>query len=487
MRAWLLPGLLLTMSLYAEDFPRAIGFVNDVANQLPLDVTQNLEQKLRAYERETGNEVAIAIVPSLNGMAVDEYAQGLFRGWGIGKYGVNNGVLFLWAPQERQIRIHVGRGLEDVLTNAETHRIVLRVRDLFRENRYADGVNAAVDGIIEQVGTRSVGGERGTGKNFVERNSPEAFERRRQEQGAQRSSSIRNFLIALAVAAIIGISLAVMYRRSRAARWREELPRAIGEAEQALANLAQRRAGARAAFVELRKEAPDEVCQGFDARLSGEPGAAAHLRADLDRMLLQPRRTYGELRNVYTALARWRANLHETSSGLDQVTETLQVFRERREEARRLLETVPATLVRLEAQGLGASGGMLPAASETYNQALQESRRSPANWLLVYDLLTDVAACLQQIENPSMGERYQPARSWWGYSASPAADAMAVLYAATMAEQMRSNRDDGGSWDSGASSWGGGGDSGGGDSGGGGDFGGFGGGDSGGGGSGSGY
>src|SRR6266545_2401381 len=109
MRHPVVTAVLLVVSLpvaaRAVDYPRPAGFVNDFANQLPLSAVQALEKKVRDYERATGNEVAVAVVPSLGGLSVEEYAQGLFRAWGVGKYESNNGVLFLWAPVERKFRI----------------------------------------------------------------------------------------------------------------------------------------------------------------------------------------------------------------------------------------------------------------------------------------------------------------------------------------------------------------------------------------------
>src|SRR5262249_29467994 len=78
--------MLLAASGLAQDFPKPTGFVNDFANQLPLE-TVALEKRVRDYERATGNEVAVAVVPSLNGMTIEDYSQGLFRAWGVGKYG----------------------------------------------------------------------------------------------------------------------------------------------------------------------------------------------------------------------------------------------------------------------------------------------------------------------------------------------------------------------------------------------------------------
>src|ERR1022692_1215314 len=142
MPAWMVPGLLLAVIAFADDYPKPSGFVNDFANQLPVSTVQALEKKLRDYERATGNEIAVAVVPSLNGMLVDDYARELFHTWGVGKRALNNGVLFVWAPKERRIRIEVGLGLQGVLTDAAAGLIVSRGRDLFRGGRYYAGVNA---------------------------------------------------------------------------------------------------------------------------------------------------------------------------------------------------------------------------------------------------------------------------------------------------------------------------------------------------------
>src|SRR5215831_2972605 len=158
MRSPIVTGILLAACAFAQEYPKPNGLVNDFANQLPLEAVQSLEKKVRDYKGATGNEIGVAIVRSLNGQSIEDYSLGLFRAWGVGRYGVNNGVLFVWAPSERKIRIEVGRGLEAVLTNAQTSRIIARVRELFRAGQYEQGVNAAVDGIIEVVGPASESG-----------------------------------------------------------------------------------------------------------------------------------------------------------------------------------------------------------------------------------------------------------------------------------------------------------------------------------------
>ena len=83
MRAPIVTGLLLAVCAMSQGYPKPNGFVNDFANQLPLEAVQSLEKKVRDYQRATGNEVGVAIVQSLNGQSIDEYSQDLFRAWGV--------------------------------------------------------------------------------------------------------------------------------------------------------------------------------------------------------------------------------------------------------------------------------------------------------------------------------------------------------------------------------------------------------------------
>jgi uncharacterized membrane protein YgcG len=486
MRAWMVTGLLLAAAAFADDYPAPAGFVNDFANQLPVTTVQDLEKKVRDYERTTGNEIAVAVVPSLNGMLVDEYARGLFHAWGVGKRALNNGVLFVWAPKERRIRIEVGIGLQGVLTDVAAGRIVSRVRDLFRGGRYDAGVNAAVDGIIEVLGTGQAGGTSAQDeRNFVERNSPEELERQRreearrqQEEDAARAASERMRLIDYGLAAVLVVALYLIYRRMRAARWQEELPRGLAEADQALGEADRKKAQAQVALVDLRKEAPDEICRRFDAALGSAPDELGRQRSGLEELRLLPRVTYKDLKAAHRGLRSWQVRMAITANAFDEVPGALETFRAQREEAQRMLQSLPSKLARTEAERMpGPSEGLLPtAAAETYNQALQESQKQPANWLPIYDLLADVSECLEQIENPSMRMPYRPARYWSGDINSPAGAALAMFYASQAALSQVAASSDDDSFDSGSSGAGSGGFSGGGDSGG------FGGGDSGGGG-----
>jgi uncharacterized protein len=63
-------------------------------------------------------------VPTLQGSDIATYGYQLGRAWGLGRKGIDDGVILLLAPTERKVRIEVGRGLEPDLTDAQTSIII---------------------------------------------------------------------------------------------------------------------------------------------------------------------------------------------------------------------------------------------------------------------------------------------------------------------------------------------------------------------------
>lgn len=147
----LLLPLLLGLAAFGPQQP--VGHVNDRADVLPADVEATLEARLRAYEEATSVEVAVVTVESLEGATVEERAVRLFNEWGIGKRGLDNGVLFLVALADRRMRIETGYGIEPDLTDAHARRILdYEVVPLFKAEDYVAGITAGVDGILDRLG-----------------------------------------------------------------------------------------------------------------------------------------------------------------------------------------------------------------------------------------------------------------------------------------------------------------------------------------------
>lgn len=127
-------------------------WVHDQAGILSAQAKAELEYALK-YERDsTSNQIAVLIVPSVEGGDIDMYANQVFQEWKLGQAGKDNGVLFLISVNDRQMRIEVGYGLEGVLTDAISSRINRNeVAPRFRQGDYDNGVKAGVAAIIQTI------------------------------------------------------------------------------------------------------------------------------------------------------------------------------------------------------------------------------------------------------------------------------------------------------------------------------------------------
>ena len=142
-------GALAAVAQNQPSFPPLTGRVVDAANVLRAEDRAALEQKLKAHEDKTTDQVVVATVPSLGGLTVEDYANRLYRHWRLGQREKNNGALLLVAPTERRVRIEVGYGLEGALTDALTKVIIATaVAPRFKAGDFAGGLNAGADAIL---------------------------------------------------------------------------------------------------------------------------------------------------------------------------------------------------------------------------------------------------------------------------------------------------------------------------------------------------
>ncbi|RVU13855.1 TPM domain-containing protein [Methylobacterium oryzihabitans] len=148
----LLALLLLCCAALAQQgpaFPALTGRVVDAAGILTPEQAAAIAAPLKAHEDKTGDQVAVATVASLQGLTVEDYANRLFRHWGLGGKDRNNGVLLLVAPTERKVRIEVGYGLEGALTDALTKVVISgSIAPKFKAGDFAGGIRAGTDAIL---------------------------------------------------------------------------------------------------------------------------------------------------------------------------------------------------------------------------------------------------------------------------------------------------------------------------------------------------
>ncbi|MFZ2469949.1 MAG: TPM domain-containing protein, partial [Parvibaculum sedimenti] len=137
--------------------PPLTGRVVDAAHVLPAEKAREIEAALAAHEAKTTEQVVVATVPSLDGNDIATYANETFRIWKLGQKDKNNGVLFLIAPNEHELRIEVGYGLEGTLTDALSSQII---RDIvtprFKAGDLPGGIEDGTAAILKVLGGGSL-------------------------------------------------------------------------------------------------------------------------------------------------------------------------------------------------------------------------------------------------------------------------------------------------------------------------------------------
>jgi uncharacterized protein len=129
--------------------PRPEGRVTDRTGTLSPQEVAALNQKLEAFEKETTNQIAVLLIPSLEGGSLEDFAIRLAEKWKIGQKGRNNGAILLIVKNERKLRIEVGYGLEGALTDALAGSIIRNeISPRFKEGRFYAGIDAGVTAMM---------------------------------------------------------------------------------------------------------------------------------------------------------------------------------------------------------------------------------------------------------------------------------------------------------------------------------------------------
>jgi uncharacterized protein len=140
----------------ASAYPPPSGYVVDAAHVLPAPVVRQVAAELGSFEDRTAHQMAVVIVPRLDGQSVEDYARGLFDSWGIGRSGVNDGSLLLIAIDERRVRVQVGSGLQATLSDAKAVDVVNAITPQLHAHDYAAAVLAGERDMRHDVGDTSV-------------------------------------------------------------------------------------------------------------------------------------------------------------------------------------------------------------------------------------------------------------------------------------------------------------------------------------------
>ena len=123
----------------------------DQANLIDPPAEAALTAKLAALEAETGDQLVVVTLPDLKGETIEATGLRLGNSWGIGGRGVDNGVLLVVAPQERKVRIEVGKGLGGLLTDQRAAEVIQFMLPQFKANKIEAGIALGVDEISKRL------------------------------------------------------------------------------------------------------------------------------------------------------------------------------------------------------------------------------------------------------------------------------------------------------------------------------------------------
>ena len=152
MRAAVLLLLLVVSGVAAQPVPPLTGRVVDTADMLSPATEAAVTARLAAFEDSTSTQIVVLTVPTLGGGDLEAFATEVFRTWGIGQAGRDNGALLLIARDDRTLRIETGYGLEGDLTDARAATIIRETMvPRLRDGDPDAAVSAGVDAMLASV------------------------------------------------------------------------------------------------------------------------------------------------------------------------------------------------------------------------------------------------------------------------------------------------------------------------------------------------
>ncbi|MBK7491421.1 MAG: YgcG family protein [Nitrosomonas sp.] len=198
---WLLITMLLSATLAMADatIPPLKSHVNDLTATLSASEVMHLEQKLQAFEKTKGSQIAVLMIPTTQPETIEQYSIRVAEAWQLGRKGIDDGILLLIAKNDRALRIEVGYGLEGVIPDAIAKRIIADIMTPhFKLGHFANGIDAGIEAIIHLIQGEPL---------------PLPKNSRNSNSAAGEHSPVENFVSLLIGAMVLGRILQVMLGR----------------------------------------------------------------------------------------------------------------------------------------------------------------------------------------------------------------------------------------------------------------------------------
>lgn len=132
--------------------PAPASWISDTSHVLSDDAHARLDAKLKVINQSSANEIAALVLQTLDGQDIADVTNATFKSWGVGKKGLDNGVLVVLAIKDRKMRIETGKGVEGDLPDLKTQDIQVNVmRPRLRSGDVEGALGAGFDAIASSI------------------------------------------------------------------------------------------------------------------------------------------------------------------------------------------------------------------------------------------------------------------------------------------------------------------------------------------------
>jgi uncharacterized protein len=373
-------------------YPARRGIVTDYAGRLSRAQIDELTALIQHYEQQTSIEFAVVVVNSLHGQSARDYAVGIGDAWGVGKAGRNNGIVLLWAPNERKYSLRIADGLSADLTDADATRITQEnLLPNLKNERYYDGLKQTVLAVMQQLGNQS----------WEERLKTRAERTRAnpEPESPRIWSAVGGFLLVLILTG------AWLHRwRQRKAKLAEMdeasriIPESLRAAEQNAPKIQQ-------LLTDLSKQMPEQDLSKLSSELAAQPNRIAEVKADAARANFADIDSYDEVievRNRAQAEGDFLGTIRTRVGEIKTARERSQTLMEQLGKQNFEIANVLDSSKREEVDRLLAQSRL------QYEQARQNSSNSLLDWLIISELLNNSYNQSQQAVQVSQAPPYVP-------------------------------------------------------------------------------
>lgn len=393
----------IALAVYPEQ-SKETPYVTDLAGVMSKDDIQKLNSELKDYNIRTSNEVVVVTVTSLDGMNAVDYARELFNYWGVGKAQKNNGVLLLLSPNDRDVAIQVGLGLEDIMPDNVRGEILDNdVVPYLKKDQLSEGLQAGANSIMRHLDQAT----RPTQGQVQNVQSPPGAVQNQAQPPTTDGGKVISFIILIIV--IIGIVVLVGRSREKAKSKKEIVDRLKGCEDKQQQELLDRFNNATVKLTILKKENPRSVWEKLDAAFGAINFDNIAQQISAIRMKYTEKGlNYDEVNGMLDVLEK---ELYRDIAVCKEIEEMQSKVKNAKEKSAKLLEQLPKEMEKT--QGVVAHQDVFPetkAKFDSIKASLQvaqtkfEGNSNEIDWIASYKELSDLEKSFDDIHHHAQND-----------------------------------------------------------------------------------